>query len=126
MLPATASSFREHNRNTLAPIDNCVRMRRLSEYHRAQQSSAFAPADLVRSSRSLQRILAEKCAQLKLSRSRVSSAATHIVMTAVDQVSAPDAAAYERARQQFEYFKADLGNPIFMENAGGSQVGSLI
>lgn len=32
----------------------------------------------------------------------------------------PELSAYEIARQQFPFFQRD--NPIFMENAGGSQV----
>ena len=34
----------------------------------------------------------------------------------------PGEAIYERSRQQFEYFEPHLKNPVFMENAGGSQV----
>jgi len=34
----------------------------------------------------------------------------------------PDAAVYAAVRSAFAYFDPDLDNPVFMENAGGSQV----
>ena len=48
------------------------------------------------------------------------------VVEAAEMTAKPDAAAYDRARQQFAYFEPQLNNPIFMENAGGSQVGICV
>lgn len=43
-------------------------------------------------------------------------------MAAVSENGKHTDGAYELARQHFAYFESERGNPIFMENAGGSQV----
>lgn len=45
-----------------------------------------------------------------------------MMVAAHSSAAPPDAALYDRARSQFAYFDPKLEYPIFMENAGGSQV----
>lgn len=47
-------------------------------------------------------------------------------MAAVSENGKHTDGAYELARQHFAYFESERGNPIFMENAGGSQVPHMV